>query len=264
MSGRTIIVVLAFLILASSPAVCRGEKPVEDPLKPRLESLHQALVSEGFTEDQLVSVFSDERLQLYPWIVSRSGKGVDYLGRRFGLLTRKSVNGGKLFIQKHRDLLRRIEGSFGVDKEVLVSILRIETNFGSYTGTYPVFNSLLTLSLIENRRSLWARKELGYLLAISRDEGKDIYSIKGSWAGAFGIPQFIPSSYVLHGADGNGDGRVDLYNHADALASVARYLKAHGWSAFDDEAQKQAIWAYNHCDSYVKGVQAYARALRSK
>ena len=86
--------------------------------------------------------------------------------------------------------------------------------------------------------------------------------MKGSWAGAFGIPQFVPSSYVKYGADGNGDGAVDLYNLADALASMANYLRSFGWSDQDPVKKKEAVYAYNHCDNYVQAVFAYARALK--
>ena len=143
-----------------------------------------------------------------------------------------------------------------------MAILRVETNFGRVMGRHPVFNSLLTMTLIENRRSGWAEDELGHLLLICQVHNRDPLSVKGSWAGAFGIPQFIPSSYRKYGADGNRDGKVDLDNLADAFASIANYLKSFGWSRDDAVKKKEAVYAYNHCDNYVNAVFAYARVLK--
>jgi membrane-bound lytic murein transglycosylase B len=167
-----------------------------------------------------------------------------------------------MVLRDNRRILRKIEAAYGVRREILVAILRIETNFGRVTGNRPVFNSLLTMALIENRRSEWAEAELGQLLLISRDQKKDPLSVKGSWAGAFGIPQFVPSSYRKYGVDGNGDGKVDLFNLTDSFASMANYLKTFGWSPKSPLKKKKAVYAYNHCDNYVQAVFAYARALR--
>lgn len=128
-----------------------------------------------------------------------------------GLLTRTSVKQGKIVMAANRERLRKIEAAYGVGREVLVAILRIETNFGRSTGSYLLVNSLLTLALIENRRSSWAEEELAQLLHLCRRQNRDPLSLKGSWAGAFGFPQFIPSSYLKYGVDGNEDGAVDLY-----------------------------------------------------
>jgi len=98
-------------------------------------------------------------------------------------------------------------------------------------------------------------------MVLSKAGGFDPLSIKGSWAGAFGLCQFVPSSYLHYAVDGNGDGRVDLFNVVDALASVANYLKRSGWEKENQEKKKKAIYAYNHCDNYVKAVLAYATAV---
>lgn len=222
----------------------------------------QRLSARGLSETELSRIFSDDRVMIYPEIVERKGKGLNYLGRRFGLLTQKSLKQGKDLLRAQKQLLRKIETAYGVEREILVSILRIETNFGRVKGHYPVFNSLLTMTLIENRRSAWAEEELGDLLLLCREEKKDPLSVKGSWAGAFGLPQFIPSSYRKYGRDGDGDGIIDLHNLADALASTANYLQSFGWSETDSGKKKEALFAYNRCDNYVKAVLTYARAIR--
>jgi membrane-bound lytic murein transglycosylase B len=184
------------------------------------------------------------------------------MGRRFGLLTRQSVQKGLDTLTRHKEILRAAEGTSRVDKEIIVAILRIETNFGSHTGKRPVLNSLLTMSIIENRRSEWAEGELAELLRICSAQRCDPLSIMGSWAGAFGIPQFIPSSYRRFAVDGNGDGAVDLFDFHDAIASVAYYLQSHGWERNDAVRARAAVYAYNRCENYVDAVFAYAGALK--
>ncbi len=257
-------VVISFLIIAFSLLFTGppAGAAIEAAYLEKQEKLIQSLEARGFSEENLSRIFSDSRVMIYPEIVGRSGKGLDYLGRGFGLLSKKSVQQGKKILWANRSLLHRIESSYGVAKEVLVAILRIETNFGRVKGRVSVFNSLLTLSLIENRRLAWAEEELATLLLMCRDARKDPLEVRGSWAGAFGLPQFVPSSYVKYGVDGDGDGRVDLNNQADALASIANYLKSFGWSWKDLGLKKQALYAYNHCDNYVQAVLTYARAIK--
>ncbi|MCU0578740.1 MAG: lytic murein transglycosylase [Desulfobacterota bacterium] len=239
-----------------------GWAAIEPSYQKRLEGLLQRLQERGFSEAELIRSFEDNRVTLYPEILERRGKGLNYRTRQFGLFTKKSVREGRAVLQTHRSLLRKVEAEYGVGREVLVAILRVETNFGRATGRHPVFNSLLTLTLIENRRSAWAEGELEQLLLLAREQDRDPLAIRGSWAGAFGLPQFIPSSYRKYGADGNRDGRIDLENLADSFASIANYLKASGWDPKDPIKKKEAVYAYNHCDNYVQAVLAYARAIK--
>jgi peptidoglycan lytic transglycosylase B len=258
-------VFISFLIIALlilSPGSPAGAV-IEATYLEKQEELVQSLTARGFSEEDLSGIFSDRRVMIYPEIVGRSGKGINYLGRPFGLLSKKSILEGKQIVRDNRSLLRHIESAYGVEKEVLVAILRLETNFGRVKGNVLIFNSLLTLSLIENRRSAWAEEELATLLLMCRNTQKDPLEIRGSWAGAFGLPQFVPSSYVKYGVDGNGDGSVDLNNQTDALASIGNYLKSFGWSRKNLADKKQALYAYNHCENYVQAVLTYARAIMS-
>lgn len=251
---------LSFLFLLVSDSF--AEAASQSSYSQKQEALVQRLTACGLSETELTQIFSDSRVTIYPEILERKGKGLNYLGRRFGLFTKKSVKQGQALLRANKQILRKIEMAYGVGREILVSILRIETNFGRVKGNYPVFNSLLTMTLIENRRSAWAEEELGHLLLLCREGKKDPLSVKGSWAGAFGLPQFIPSSYRKYGRDGDDDGIVDLNNLADALASTANYLQSFGWSRRDSGKKKEALFAYNHCDNYVKAVLSYARAIR--
>ncbi len=230
----------------------------------RLKELTTRLGEQGFTEEELQRVFTDSRVTLYPHILVNTGKGLNYMSRRFGLLTKKSIERGQKILKTYRAHLEWLEKIFGVEKEIVLAILRVETNFGGYTGSYRVFNSLLTLALAENRRSRWAEGELTELLRFSKELGLDPLSIKGSWAGAFGLCQFVPSSFGRFGVDGNGDGLVDLFVFPDAAASIANYLKHHGWVWGKKEGNQRVLFAYNHCDSYVKAVLSYASASKKQ
>ncbi len=258
---RATLMVLVFAVFVSVPSFLShaGVNPLYDD---KIEALKEELKKHGFSSEELTGIFSDSRFELYPEIVGRKGKGMDYFNRRFGLLTKRSIERGKGVLVRYREVFKNAEDQYGVDKEVIVAILRVETNFGSSTGTYPILNSLATIAVVENRRSQWAQGEVVQLLKMCKDQNKDPFSIRGSWAGAFGISQFIPSSYAKFAVDGNGDGVVDLFTMSDAVASVANYLKAHGWEKDKPEQKKLAVFAYNHCYSYVRAVLAYAKALK--
>ena len=261
MRSRHIPVIFSAFLLFFLVPVLSGHASIDPVYQAGYDALQASLVTEGFSPGEITAIFSDSRFHLYPGIVGRTGKGMNYMSKRFGLLSKGSVKRGKGIMARYSASLKNAENDYGVQKEIIVAILRIETNFGSATGTYPILNSLATMAIIENRRTAWARKEVAELLKMCKAEGRDPFTVRGSWAGAFGISQFIPSSYVNFAVDGNGDGRIDLLTMSDALASVANYLKSHGWSPNDPDGKWRAVYAYNHCDNYVKAVFAYARAL---
>jgi membrane-bound lytic murein transglycosylase B len=235
---------------------------IDPQYAPQLEQLILKLKVRGFTDDELGRIFTDSRVGLYPPVVEKSGKGLDYFHRKFGLLTKKSIQQGQRVLRENKEIFNKVEETFGVEKEIILGILRVETNFGSHMGSYSIFNSLLSMTLIENRRSSWAETELVELLSICKEQNRDPLSIKGSWAGAFGICQFVPTSYAKFAVDGNSDGAIDLFNFQDAIASIASYLKSHGYEKGSPAGNREAIFAYNHCDNYVKAIFAYSRALK--
>jgi len=261
MTGNVLIfmVIISLFFVFSFPVY--GE--IDPQYRDQINILTTKLLATGFSEEEIQRIFSDERVILYPQILERSGKSLPYFGKKFGLLTKNSIERGRKFLNDNNETLVRVEATYGVDKEIIIAILRIETNFNKYAGKYPIFNSLLTLTLMENKRSAWAENELIELFWISKTLNKDPLSIKGSWAGAFGMAQFIPSSYRKYAVDGNNDGTVDLFDFTDAFASIANYLRAHGWENGNSEKNWQAIYAYNHCDEYVKAIFAYAKALKA-
>jgi len=142
----------------------------------------------------------------------------------------KRIINGKLFIQNNFETLERAEKEFGVPKEVITSILGVETRYGKIQGSYRVIDSLLTLGFDYPRRANFFRKELVDFFLLTRDNKLDINEIRGSYAGAMGYGQFISSSYRAYAIDYDGDGYSDLFNSVDdAIGSIANYLYVHGW-----------------------------------
>ena len=133
-------------------------------------------------------------------------------------------------MKQHADILFRAEERFGVPAEIIVAIIGIETRYGKVLGSLRVLDSLVTLSVEYPRRSKFFSSELEHFMQLSAEQGLDPSSVRGSYAGAMGIPQFMPSSYRSYAVDFDGDGRADLLNSvADAIGSAANYLARHHW-----------------------------------
>lgn len=144
-------------------------------------------------------------------------------------LTSKRIEAGKRFLAEHQSLLTAAEQKYGVPKEIITAIIGVETFYGKNQGNYRVLDSLATLAFDYPKRPIFWR-ELKALFALAEVEGVDPGTIKGSYAGAMGYGQFIPTSYLAYAVDGDGDGKRDLWNNvADAIFSVAAYFHDHGW-----------------------------------
>ena len=152
----------------------------------------------------------------------------EYVRRR---VTPEIVRRGRELGEEHRELLRRVQDAYGVPPAVILSIWANESRFGRWSGDVPVFQALATLAW-DPRRATFFRGELFNALRIVDKGHIDAAGMLGSWAGAMGQPQFMPSSYLAYAVDFDGDGRRDIWtSHADTFASIANYLKRHGWSA---------------------------------
>ncbi|MBI2205811.1 MAG: lytic murein transglycosylase [Candidatus Rokubacteria bacterium] len=150
----------------------------------------------------------------------------EYVSRR---VTPDAVRRGRELLLTHREVLGEIRDAFGVPPSVIVAIWGLESRFGQSSGDVPVFAALATLAW-EARRGAFFRSQLYDALTIVDRGYIDAPSMSGSWAGAMGQPQFMPSSYLAYAVDFDGDGRRDIWtSHADTFASIANYLKSHGW-----------------------------------
>lgn len=153
------------------------------------------------------------------------------------------IAAGQAFLAEHRQALEQVEKQYGVPAEIIVAILGVETRYGRITGSYPVVDALYTLAFSyprtnepgeiarENQREAFFRDELAQLFALGKETGLDITTLEGSYAGAMGWGQFMPSSYRDYAVDGNGDGTIDLFHSLDdVFASVANYfVEKGGW-----------------------------------
>lgn len=147
-------------------------------------------------------------------------------------LNDRRINGGVKFWQENRDTLTRAEQTYGVPAEVIVAIIGVETEYGANTGNFRVLEALATLAFNYPRRAEFFRTELEQFLLLARENGQNPLYLKGSFAGAIGIPQFMPGSQRRYAVDFDGDQRIDLSNSVnDAIGSVGRFLEQHGWQA---------------------------------
>jgi membrane-bound lytic murein transglycosylase B len=151
-----------------------------------------------------------------------------YLKRR---LTRDTTTTAQMMYSRHRELLERVSEKYGVSPRIVVAVWGLESNFGRFSGVRPTIAALITLAY-DPRRAAMFRSELFSALEIVNRGDIDLGQLKGSWAGALGQPQFMPSSYLEYAQDFDGDGRRDIWSsEADVFASVAYYLQKHGWTA---------------------------------
>lgn len=142
----------------------------------------------------------------------------------------KRINNGKAFLQKHAATFDRAEKEYGVSRYVVAAIIGVETRYGTYTGKYRVLDALATLGFDYEPRAKFFRGQLEELFLLAKEQNFDVTELLGSYAGAMGYGQFIPSSYRHYAVDFDGDHIVDILNNpVDAIGSVANYLAEHGW-----------------------------------
>jgi membrane-bound lytic murein transglycosylase B len=217
---------LAVLIAMAGQTVGSGGLPKEIA-----DFVHSMAQRHGFQERELVRIFEQTKSQ--PSIIKairRPAEAKPWYVYRGMFLSPSRIDQGKRFMNQHRALLESLENAYGVPSAILVAIVGIETNYGRSMGSYRVIDALRTLAFDYPPRAGFFSKELEQFLLMSREERFDPLSIKGSYAGAMGIAQFMPSSYRSYAVDFDNDGIRDLFgNMEDALASVANYFARHGW-----------------------------------
>ena len=270
-------------------------------IDPRYESIIQKLIAEGEWEESFIrGLFADSRTVYIPKMVAvKPRKKVNKSDWYSWVNTAESADACMAFIAEYDSILSAAESKYGVEKETIASLLRVETKHGSVTGDYHVLSVYASLALmpeswaigdnveyaarvmkeqgksnsaikkeiayIKNRsvkRGGWAYRELKHTLRIHASGTLDVRDLYGSWAGAFGWAQFLPSSYRRVAIDGNGDGIINLYHPADAIHSVARYLNKGGYRAGNKSRIKKALKSYNPSSAYANSI--YALYVRVK
>ena len=262
---------LIFFLTSAGPAWSKGDE---------LNALADRLVQDGFDPASIKALFAKEEVFFNPggvslfFIHSESSLNYDQFA------SAKSIANAQKYLKKHKDTLNQAQAKFGVDKTVITAILLVETRLGSYLGNRTVINTLSTMASLAGdptlqekiwnaisdkkkpkresfdkkvaRKSKWGYEELKALLKFAQQEGLDPATIKGSYAGAMGIPQFMPSNALTLAKDGNNDGKVDLFEHQDAIFSVANFLAHHGWKpGISRQRQHEVLFRYNRSNYYV-------------
>ncbi len=252
-------------------------------------SLQQRLVREGFDEARIRGLYRQPRATFETqavalYFVHNEGK-LNY-GQ---FLDRGSVEKARIYMNTHKADLEKAEKAYGVDPKIITAILSVETRLGRYTGKTGVFNILSTMAALADpkvremlwgkissstrltrkafedkaeEKSDWAYNELRSFLTYTAKENLDPLKIKGSYAGAMGFCQFMPSNILTLARDGNNDGRIDLFSHVDAIISIANYLKHYGWHpGIERKKAYEVVYSYNHSSYYVNTILKIAERL---
>jgi membrane-bound lytic murein transglycosylase B len=220
-----IVAVLAFLTAtAGEPAAYRaGAKSFASNMALR----------HGFDECEVAALLGKARYsQAVMDAIRRPYEARPWYSYRSIFLTEERARGGVAFWRQHREVLERAQAVFGVPPQIITAIIGVETEYGNNLGRHRVIDALTTLGFSYPEREDFFLEELEEFLLLTREESVDALGAKGSYAGAVGLPQFIPSSYRAYAVDFDQDGRRDLWQSAaDAIGSVANYLRHHGWKS---------------------------------
>ena len=197
-----------------------------------------------------------KRLQPVLDAFSRPAEAKPWHAYREIFVTKERIRGGAAFIRDHREVLERARSRFGVPPEIVAAIVGIETFYGRYTGRYRVIDSLATLAFFAPRRREFFRGELEeYLLMLDEEDWRSVDQV-GSYAGAIGVAQFIPSSYRAYAVDFDGDARRDLSGSVDdAIGSIGAYLARHGWRAGERVAIRVAASGAERADALAGEIR---------
>ncbi len=169
-------------------------------------------------------------------------------------VTQRRIENGVDFWKKHKKVLNQVSKQYGVPPEIIVALLGVETKYGTRQGNHRVIDSLTTIAFNFPKRSKFFTQELAEFLILCRDNHLNPLKMKGSYAGAFGMPQFMPSSYRRYAVDYSHNGKKDLsHDYKDAIASVANYLKKNGWQANQPVAVAANVKGYRYKKYLYKG-----------
>ena len=300
---RNLIALVLGLVLVLALGWTAGGLALADPLDRKLVEpfITRMVDRHGFSRPALETLFGQvERSERVLAAISKPAEAKPWHSYRRIFVTPERVRLGVDFWKRHGDILERVAAHYGVAPEVLVAIVGVETSYGSNTGDYRVVDALSSLAFYFPSRAPFFTSELEAFLLMTRDQKLDPLTLRGSYAGAMGMPQFIPTSYRRYAVDFDADGRPDIWRSVpDVLASVANYFKEHGWEAglealaqagvvpqtpvagrpkallvaLDSEAGKEfwvglmnfyVITRYSHSASYAMAVFQLAQAIRDQ
>jgi len=280
--------ILIFIMPILFPFMAYGHETKGIP--PTFQPLVQRLSQDGFDYEFLSKLFIDPRAELTPVVLTIPfyKKETKELYAQF--LSEESILLSKKFLREHLKILRQMERNYQVEKEVIVAILLVESRFGEDIGQYRVIPTLAAMALLDSpdhlrktyvilrendpelpyewisdlakRRSDWAYRELKCFLKIIYNEKIDPLEVYGSYAGALGMAQFIPSSYLTYAVSRNSFEQW-LVSKEEAIFSIGNYLKSHGWQKnLSAKKKKQILWYYNRSEPYIETILQVAQKIR--
>jgi membrane-bound lytic murein transglycosylase B len=284
-----LLLILATVITIAACAIAKAADN-NDVLHSFFEKLQQRLIADGFDAQRVHKLYSNND-------VSFEARGVSayFLHNEATLnykkMTRKPwIREARSYMREHQEALDQAQKRYGVDPTVITAIILVETKFGRYLGKRSILNILSTMACLTepaqrnyiwdqlpkerrferdkyeqkaDQKSAWAYKELKAFLTYTQQHDIDPVSVIGSYAGALGIAQFMPSSILAYGQDGDGNGRIDLFVDADAIFSIANYLKNFGWKpGIDRDTAYKAVYRYNNSSYYVDTILEISNLLK--
>ncbi|AKS40620.1 lytic murein transglycosylase B [Wenzhouxiangella marina] len=223
------IVCLFLSSLCLSVSTLHAEEP-----HPGAEAFVESVVAEhGLDPEAVRAVLAEARYQQSIIdAITRPAESKPWYEYRPIFMTEARIGGGAEFWRANQALVEQVASTHGVPAEIILAIVGVETNYGMITGRYRVIDALATLGFYYPRRAEFFASELGHFLRLAQEEDLPVTEVLGSYAGAMGIGQFIPSSYRAYAVDFDDSGHRDLWRSLpDALGSVANYLAVHGWQA---------------------------------
>jgi len=291
---RAVLVAALFVLSFAASSALAGQDQWQ-PIKERL-------VAEGFDKSNIDALFRRADIKFDASVMARKINALLSSRLRASATNALSLPqplerylnpillaGAYAYLRENSEILQRMEHECGVSEDVVVAVFLVETKLGRTTGETTAFTVLANMalagdfSLIENslkyennddeirqwlvgktlKKGEWAFREFKALLSYAEKASVDPVSIPASFYGAIGLCQFMPTSALSYGKDGNGDGVVDLFNESDALFSIANFLREHGWkNSLPRKKQLKVIYAYNHSMNYALTILAVADRLQ--
>jgi membrane-bound lytic murein transglycosylase B len=258
-----IIVFLAFSILTFA-------QPLSNDLAYQTVSGH--LQGSNIPEAYIREAFTHDEIKIHKEIAEKFARPYEkktWKVYRKIFVKDSRIAAGAKFYKENIELIKKVSGEYKVDPFIIVTIAGIESNYGSHHSQYSVFNSLYSQIHDMPKRAKWASKELAEFIKYCYNDHLDPQEIGGSYAGAFGFGQFIPSSFNNFSVDFNEDGVRQPYDWPDVLASIANYLRLNGYNPNSNNYDRdgdiwKSIYAYNHADNYVMAVLELRNEIKNQ
>ncbi|MDX9741364.1 MAG: lytic murein transglycosylase B [Gammaproteobacteria bacterium] len=248
----------AVVLIAGATSACASTTPYPERDEVR-EFIDAMSTRHQFASDELSAMFGQVNFrQDIIDAMTRPAEKRPWHEYRPIFINARRIDGGVSFREEHAELLRQAEEKYGVPAEIVTAIIGVETLYGRSTGRHRVVDALATLAFDYPARGSFFRGELEQYLILAREENFDPLAITGSYAGAMGKPQFIPSSYRHYAVDFDGDDRRDLLdNVADTIGSVANYLSAHNWRRGQPVASRIRADARIPAELIARGIKPH-------